>query len=107
MQCLSYALWVLFVLLWLIGWACLLAEPPLCQQRYSKQSLIEKWTQKLSKKFLPCLMLIILTGCCASTVVPIEVPVCPPMLRAATYKTMQSDERRDYRIAVERCQSLK
>lgn len=30
-------------------------------------------------------------------------PVCPPMLREATYKAMQADEVADYRIAVEKC----
>ena len=34
---------------------------------------------------------------------PIKIPSCPPMLRAATYRAMAPDERRDYRIAIEKC----
>ena len=48
-------------------------------------------------------MAITLTGCCKTGAVRIEVPTCPPMLRDATYRAMQADERRDYRIAVQRC----
>jgi hypothetical protein len=44
----------------------------------------------------------ILTGCVNTTDVQIK-PVCPPMLREATYKAMQADEVADYRIAVEKC----
>ena len=51
-------------------------------------------------------MAIILTGCCKTGVVRIELPTCPPMLRDATYRAMQADERRDYRIAVQRCQAV-
>ena len=49
---------------------------------------------------------LVLSGCSTHTCVPIEYPSCPPMLREKTYKAMQADERRDYRIAVERCQAM-
>lgn len=50
----------------------------------------------------PAIIIICLTGCCQNTSVQIK-PVCPPMLREATYKAMQADEVADYRIAVEKC----
>jgi hypothetical protein len=46
--------------------------------------------------------LLILPSCAKPTSVQIK-PVCPPMLREATYKAMQADEIADYRIAVEKC----
>ena len=51
---------------------------------------------------IPC-VLFLLSGCVSRGCAPIEYPSCPPMLREATYKAMQADERRDYRIAIEKC----
>lgn len=53
------------------------------------------------------LMILTLNGCAKTTCVPIEVPTCPPMLRDATYRAMQADERRDYRVAVELCHAYR
>lgn len=50
-------------------------------------------------------MILSLNGCCRITAELIEVPSCPPMLREATYRAMQADERRDYRIAIEKCKA--
>ena len=103
MQRLFYVFCVLCVFIWLLGWVILIAEQ--IQQKYKLKTL--KWLSKMiekSSKWL-CLFLtaIICSGCSTRTCAPIEYPSCPPMLREATYKAMQADERRDYRIAIEKC----
>lgn len=47
--------------------------------------------------------MLICSGCSKHIAAAIEYPSCPPMLREATYRAMQADERRDYRIAIEEC----
>jgi H+/Cl- antiporter ClcA len=90
------------VAIWLIGWVVLFAEKIL----QTKQSKFSKWFNSLieqsQKRYWVLVIVPILTGCASSTSVQIK-PVCPPMLREATYKAMQADEIADYRIAVEKC----
>jgi hypothetical protein len=88
--------------IWLIGWVALFAEKIL----QTKQTKFNKWFKSLieqsQKRYWVLLIVPILTGCVNTTDVQIK-PVCPPMLREATYKAMQADEIADYRIAVEKC----
>lgn len=93
------------VVIWLIGWVILIAEQ--IQQKYNLK--FSKWLTEMiekSSKWL-CLFLTvtICSGCAKTGCAPIEYPSCPPMLREATYKAMQADERRDYRIAIEKCKT--
>lgn len=92
-----------FVSIWLIGRVMQLAERLSHRPRPTKNTIIEQLANKLSTGFWLFLMLITLTGCCGNTPAPIKTPSCPPMLRAATYRAMGPDERRDYRIAIEKC----
>lgn len=93
---------VLAVFTWLIGWVVLFAEKIL----QTRQTKFSKWFKSLieqsQKRYWLLLIVPILTGCVNTTDVQIK-PVCPPMLREATYKAMQADEIADYRIAVEKC----
>ena len=105
MEALKLLFWLVcagLVGIWLTGWACLIAEKIL--QR--KQTKFSKWFKNLieqsQKRFCLILTLITCVGCARTTSVQIK-PVCPPMLREATYKAMQADEIADYRIAVEKC----
>ena len=88
---------------WLIGWALVIAER--LEQKYNLK--FSKWLSEMTEKYSRwlCLFLtmITLSSCCQNGNAPIEYPSCPPMLREATYKAMQADERRDYRIAIEKC----
>ena len=99
---LFWLLCVLVVFIWLIGWVALFAEKIL----QTKQTKFNKWFKSLieqsQKRYWLLLIASILTGCVNTTSVQIK-PVCPPMLREATYKAMQADEIADYRIAVEKC----
>ena len=95
------------VVIWLIGWVLVIAEQ--IEQKYNLK--FSKWlsemTEKSSKWLCLFLTAIICSGCSTRTCAPIEYPSCPPMLREATYKAMQADERRDYRIAIEKCKTGK
>ena len=105
MESLKLLFWLVcagLVGIWLTGWACLIAEKILRR----KQTKFSKWFKNLietsQKRYWVLLIVPILTGCYQSSAVQIK-PVCPPMLREATYKAMQADEVADYRIAVEKC----
>lgn len=91
------------VVIWLIGWGLVIAEQ--IEQKYNLK--FSKWLSEMTEKYSRWLCLFLMTqtllGCCPNTSAPIEYPSCPPMLREATYKAMQADERRDYRIAIEKC----
>lgn len=90
------------VAIWLTGWVFLIAEKIL----RTRETRFNKWFKNLietsQKRYWVLVIVPILTGCCQNTSVQIK-PVCPPMLREATYKAMQADEVADYRIAVEKC----
>jgi hypothetical protein len=90
------------VVVWLIGWAVLIAE----KLSLKKQQKFIEWLRKMAreseKKFSALILLITLTGCASTGNVQTK-PTCPPMLREATYQAMQADELADYRIAVEEC----
>lgn len=90
------------VLLWLIGWAVLIAE----ELSQKKQQQLNKWLKEMCKKYgrelLALTAAITLSGCANTGNVQIK-HTCPPMLREATYQAMQADELADYRIAVEQC----
>lgn len=102
---LFWAVCVLAVVTWLLGWVALFAEKIL----QIKQTKFNKWLKNLieqsQKGFCLILTLITCVGCARTTSVQIK-PVCPPMLREATYKAMQADEVADYRIAVEKCRAV-
>ena len=104
MQLLFWLFLVLVVVISLIGWGCLIVEKIQQKRQIKRLQPSEQLKRKLKHGLWGLLMLTILTGCCANTGVRIEIPSCPPLLREATYKAMQADERRDYRIAVEKCQ---
>lgn len=105
MQLLFWLLCLAVVAIWLIGWGFLIAERIAHRPRPNTPQWLIRLANRLSKWLCLYLMAITLTGCCKTGVVRIEVPTCPPMLRDATYRVMQADERRDYRIAVQRCQT--
>ena len=106
MQLLFWLLCLAVVAIWLTGWVFLIAERIAQKVRLNKHRRFRAWMRKLCGGLCLCLMAITLTGCCKTGAVRIEVPTCPPMLRDATYRAMQADERRDYRIAVQRCQAV-
>lgn len=90
------------VAIWLTGWVFLIAEKIL----RTRETRFNKWFKNLiessQKRYWALAILLILPSCVNTTSVQIK-PVCPPMLREATYKAMQADEVADYRIAVEKC----
>lgn len=105
MESLKLLLWLVLsglVAIWLIGWVVLFAEKIL----QTRQSKFSKWFNSLietsQKRYWVILIATTCGGCCQNSGVQIK-PVCPPMLREATYKAMQADEIADYRIAVEKC----
>lgn len=81
-----------------VGWIRLWCAKPKSVRKSRRKN-------KFSKGFCLFLIAITLTSCSRHICVPIEVPSCPPMLREATYRAMQADERRDYRIAIESCRA--
>ena len=106
----QYLFWLfasVCVVVWLIGWVVLIAEQ--IEQKYNLK--FSKWLTEMIEKSSKWLCLFLMTqtllGCCPNINAPIEYPSCPPMLREATYKAMQADERRDYRIAIEKCKTGK
>lgn len=102
MRYLFYAFCAACVLLWLIGWAVLIAE----ELSQKKQQQFSNWLKEMCKKygqeFIALTAAITLSGCASTGNVQIK-HTCPPMLREATYQAMQADELADYRIAVEQC----
>lgn len=71
--------------------------------RWKVYSRVKHYKWPIEKAIsVPVIALFLLAGCARTTSVQIK-PVCPPMLREATYKAMQADEVADYRIAVEKC----
>lgn len=102
MRYLFYAFCAACVLLWLIGWAVLIAE----ELSRKKQQRLNSWLKEMCKKYghelLALTAAITLSGCASTGNVQIK-HTCPPMLREATYQAMQADELADYRIAVEQC----
>lgn len=102
MRYLFYAFCAVCVLLWLIGWAVLIAE----ELSQKKQQRLNSWLKEMCKKYgrelLALTATITLSGCASTGNVQIK-HTCPPMLREATYQAMQADELADYRIAVEQC----
>lgn len=75
------------------------------KQRWKLYNRIKNLGWSVKKAItIPCI-LFLLSGCAKTGNAPIEYPSCPPMLREATYRAMQADERRDYRIAIESCRA--
>lgn len=104
--------YVSLLCLFLAGGFCIIAVYLVAEWILSWNAKPKSVKQSRRKKRLPTacwllLMTLICSGCANNTCVPIEVPSCPPMLRAATYNAMQADERRDYRIAVESCKAIR
>lgn len=102
MQSLFWAFCCVCVVIWLIGWAVLIAE----ELSQKKQQRFSNWLKEMCKKygheFIALTAAITLSGCASTGNVQIK-HTCPPMLREATYQAMQADELADYRIAVEQC----
>lgn len=105
MRLLFWAFACACVVTWLIGWVIILVEkmPRRTKLKYYKR--IRRAMNVLRNGLWAFLMTTITAGCATTGYAPINT--CPPMLRESTYKAMQADERRDYRIAVELCQGVR
>lgn len=102
-----YYAFLFYAFLWFTEWGWRLADWMRRPSKSKEMKQMQRCVKMLKKKYLALILIVFLNGCCKTTVEQIEVPTCPPLLREATYKAMQTDERRDYMIAVKFCQGAK